>query len=146
MIERCFGCGPENEGGMHLDATDLDDGSAEIRTAIPAMYCGYEGTVHGGIQAVLMDEVFARVVDRAVCERVGERRRIVTARLDLRYRRACPTEELVIATGFVETVSWPSLHASGAIRDESGAVLTTAKSRFRVVDGEPAPDAAVLFR
>jgi hypothetical protein len=58
----CFGCGGANDRGMQL-TFEQDDTTQRIRgdLRIPAAYQGGHGMVHGGIIAVLLDEVMAKV-------------------------------------------------------------------------------------
>ena len=59
----CFGCAPDNPAGFHLEF--FEDGDDIVTFWQPsAPYQGWEGIVHGGIQALLLDEVCGWVVTR----------------------------------------------------------------------------------
>ena len=52
----CFGCSKRNEIGLHLDFW-WNDGKAYSKVKLGREYCGFEGVVHGGIVATLLDEI-----------------------------------------------------------------------------------------
>jgi uncharacterized protein (TIGR00369 family) len=59
----CFAC--SNPSGLNLRFVHTKDG-AMTRCTIPGTYCGFDGLVHGGIIATLLDEtscwaIFARL-------------------------------------------------------------------------------------
>ena len=59
----CFGCAPDNPAGFHLEFfEDGDDIVTFWQPSAPSQ--GWEGIVHGGIQALLLDEVCGWVVTR----------------------------------------------------------------------------------
>ncbi len=75
----CFGCGEKNPCGLHLSFEYSDEGDEAWTYFVPEKsHEGWEGIVHGGITAVVMDETAAKLVSRMVV-------RSVTARLDIRY-------------------------------------------------------------
>ena len=58
----CFGCGDANPRGMRLEF-DRDDERQRIvgRFRLGAEYQGATGFIHGGIIALVLDEVMAKV-------------------------------------------------------------------------------------
>lgn len=55
-LDRCFGCGKDNPIGLHLEVTYIDN-KAHIEFEVKPDYCGYPGLLHGGLTALLIDEV-----------------------------------------------------------------------------------------
>jgi uncharacterized protein (TIGR00369 family) len=57
----CFGCSPEHLSGLQLVFYEEDD---EIisRWKPKPQFAGYQGVLHGGIQATIMDEIASWVV------------------------------------------------------------------------------------
>ena len=53
----CFGCSPHNEHGMRLRFRRVGPGVVECHHLVAERHAGAPGVVHGGIQAVLLDEV-----------------------------------------------------------------------------------------
>ena len=52
----CFGCSPRNTHGLQLRFF-RSEGGCYTRCTIPDHLCGWDGIVHGGILATLLDEV-----------------------------------------------------------------------------------------
>jgi hypothetical protein len=59
----CFGCAPNNEAGVRMEFYEDGDEIVSIWKPRPE-YQGWIDTLHGGIQAVLLDEICAWVVLR----------------------------------------------------------------------------------
>ena len=58
----CFGCGSENPVGLHLDIKS-GQGTAAAEWTVTENYVGWDDTLHGGILALIADEVMGHVVD-----------------------------------------------------------------------------------
>jgi uncharacterized protein (TIGR00369 family) len=75
----CFACGEKNPQGLHLSFEYSGDGEAAWTHFTPAKnHEGWAGIVHGGITAVVLDEVAAKLVHNLGI-------RAVTGSLDVRY-------------------------------------------------------------
>lgn len=59
---RCFGCGPANAGGLHLEFLLAEDGRVVCLPTIPDNFEGPAGYLHGGIIATLLDEAMSKSV------------------------------------------------------------------------------------
>lgn len=59
----CFGCAPNNEAGVRMEFYEDGEEIVSIWKPRPE-YQGWIDTLHGGIQAVLLDEICAWVVLR----------------------------------------------------------------------------------
>jgi uncharacterized protein (TIGR00369 family) len=59
---RCFGCGPANPAGLHLEFLLAADGAVVSFAAVPDTYEGPPGYLHGGIIATLLDEAMSKAV------------------------------------------------------------------------------------
>ncbi|MFY9855680.1 MAG: PaaI family thioesterase [Terracidiphilus sp.] len=55
----CFGCGPANAGGLHLEFLLAEHGLAGCLPTIPDRFEGPVGYLHGGIIATLLDEAMS---------------------------------------------------------------------------------------
>ena len=73
----CFGCGSENPVGLHLDIKS-GQGTAAAEWTVTENYVGWDDTLHGGILALIADEVMGHVVDL-------RREKIVTAHLEMDF-------------------------------------------------------------
>jgi uncharacterized protein (TIGR00369 family) len=76
---RCFACGPANPHGLHLRFERTENGGVKAAFAPREWHQGWEGVVHGGVLATLLDEAMAYVVFFSGF--VG-----LTARMEVRYR------------------------------------------------------------
>lgn len=86
---RCFVCGPDNPIGLKLSFAPEGEGvRAEFTPS--ELHGGYEGLVHGGILAALIDDALANIWFLR-----GEE--AVTAKIEVRFRQeARPGERLVV--------------------------------------------------
>jgi acyl-coenzyme A thioesterase PaaI-like protein len=81
--------------------------------------------VHGGIQAVLLDETCCAA---AFFLRGGF---VVTGALDLRYRRPCPIGRALVVTARIVADEGRFLRIQGEIREAGGTEpLTVAEGKF----------------
>jgi acyl-coenzyme A thioesterase PaaI-like protein len=133
----CFGCSPHNEQGLQLRFTRVAPSAVEGRFAAPSHTCGAPGVIHGGVQAVLLDEAigFAIHAHHLAVEHVNEAERIdvVTVEFDLRYRRPAPTSVELVIRGEVVSVRDRDYLAVGELLDSDGSLLTSATARWRRV-------------
>lgn len=120
----CFGCSSANAAGLQLRFfRDVDGVGCE--TIVAARYQGAPEVVHGGIQAVLLDETCCA----AAFFTLG--RFVVTGQLDLRYRRPCRVGVALVVTARIVSDEGRFLRIRGEIRavgDET--VLTIAEGKF----------------
>ncbi len=86
---RCFVCGQDNPIGLRLRFVHDGDGvRAEFTPS--DLHVGYEGLVHGGILAALIDDALANVWFTRGAE-------AVTAKIEVRFRQeARPGERLIV--------------------------------------------------
>lgn len=76
----CFGCDPTHEKGLRMEF--FEDGDEIVCQWMPTdEYVGWIDTLHGGIQATLLDELGGWAVLRKL--QSGS----VTSRMELRYRK-----------------------------------------------------------
>lgn len=121
----CFVCGLENEAGLRLRFNDngVDEVQAEI--TLNRRYQGYPGVVHGGISAAMLDEIAGRVT------MIGDPNRfMMTATLDIKYRKPLPVETPLTLVGRL-------------VRDRGR--LVDAHSEIRLPDGTIASEANVTL-
>ena len=138
---RCFGCGPANPAGLHLEFMLAEDGSVVCQTSIADTCEGPRGFVHGGIIATLLDETMSKAVRSHNV--VG-----MTRHMEVDYRRPVPVCRPIRLEGRVYHHEGRKHWAEANIFDERGTVLAHGKGLFievrprheRVVlAGEPTP-------
>ena len=82
----CFGCAPGNPLGVKMEFFEDGDDIVSLWQPRPE-YQGWLNTLHGGIHALLLDEVCGWVVMRKL-QTTG-----VTSKMELRYRRPVLTTQ-----------------------------------------------------
>ena len=130
----CFVCGVRNDAGLQMRFFETETDPVEVTAeyTVPSRYEGYPGVVHGGIIAAMLDEVTSRTIFR------GEPLRfVVTARLNIRYRKPVPVEtplrligRLVQDKGKVITVAGEVFGPGEILLAEAEAVLVEVDSTF----------------
>jgi uncharacterized protein (TIGR00369 family) len=123
----CFVCGRDNDKGFRTRwENDREAGEVKTTVVVPEHFNGYPGIVHGGIVAALLDEAVARSVllDGHFDDLM------VTAKLEVLYRRPVPTETPLLLTGHLM---------------ERTDRRATARARLRLPDGTVAARAEALL-
>jgi uncharacterized protein (TIGR00369 family) len=113
----CFACGPRNPIGLHLHFETTASG-CRTRFTASKEHQGYEGIVHGGIVATLLDEVVVQML-------WAMNMPAVTARLEVRFLKPAPVgEELEVEASLLQAQG-RILTAVATVRDGSGHELAT---------------------
>ena len=82
----CFGCAPHNPAGVKMEF--YEEGDEIVSIWKPQQeYQGWLNTLHGGIQAVLLDEICAWVILRKM-QTTG-----VTSKMETRYMKPIQTTD-----------------------------------------------------
>lgn len=79
----CFGCSRDNPVGLHLDFFMREDGCVCTRFTPNLFHQGYNGILHGGLVATILDELMANHLLKLGYQ-------AVTARLEVRFRKPIP--------------------------------------------------------
>jgi len=126
-VNKCFGCGGDNAGGMKL-TFEQDNVNRRIvgRFVLGERYQGGGGFAHGGIIAVLLDEAMGKV-----CRFLEVR--AVTAELTVEYLKPVNVQQEIIVEGRETEQKGRNIFMSGEIRDTTGAVLARGKARFVII-------------
>lgn len=85
----CFGCSPENPMGVKMEFYEDGDEIVSFWKPKPE-YQGWLDTLHGGIQAVLLDEICAWVIVRKL-QTTG-----VTSKMETRFRKSISTNDTLL--------------------------------------------------
>jgi uncharacterized protein (TIGR00369 family) len=126
-VNKCFGCGGDNAGGMKL-TFEQDNVNRRIvgRFVLGERYQGGAGFAHGGIIATLLDEAMGKVCRfREV--------RAVTAELTVEYLKPVNVRNEIVVEGRETEQKGRNLFMTGEIRNEAGEVLARGKGRFVVL-------------
>ena len=116
----CFGCGSQNDEGLKM-RFDLVDGEAVCDFLVPERYQSWEGIVHGGVVALMLDEAVGWA--SWLAEKPG-----VTGRLEVKYRQPLRLGDEVRVTGRIENVRRTLVYASSRIERKADRALIAEAS------------------
>lgn len=118
---RCWLCGTVNPHGFQLRFRQ--EGSDTVtETTVPWYYQGFDGVVHGGMVAALLDEIMSHAV-----KATGDIP--VTGTLEVKYLRPCRTGEPVTLRGRVVEKKGRRIETQGAVI-QNGEVVAEGKGVF----------------
>jgi acyl-coenzyme A thioesterase PaaI-like protein len=124
--QACFGCGPHNERGLRLRFKREGD-TVTTRFVLGAGYDGPPDLLHGGLQALICDELAGWVL-------VGLRQRIgVTVSMQVRYIRGIRLGEECLAVGDI-TGETDGLTTVRCKLTQAGKLCSSAKISYMMVD------------
>ena len=128
----CICCSPENPRGLHLEF--WEDGEDIVTYWHPhADYQGWINTLHGGIQAMLMDEIGGWVVTRKL-QTTG-----VTSKMEVQYLKPIPTEEEKLTIrGHIARQMRNVAFIETQIENEAGEILSKATLTYFCASKEKA--------
>jgi len=127
---RCFGCGPANSAGLHLEFLLAPDGSVVSLPIVASTFDGHPGNLHGGIIATLLDEAMSKAL-RALG------RRTMTRKLEAEYLRPVNSGIPLRIEGRVVRNERRKYWAEAAILNTDGIVLAQGKGLFIEVPPKP---------
>ena len=130
---KCFGCGGANDRGMNLTFVQHNVNKRIVgKFILGETYQGGGGMAHGGIIALLLDEVMGKVCRfREV--------RAVTAELTIQYLKPVKVDEEIVVEGYEAEVKGRNLFLVGEIRNGAGVVLAKGTGRFVVIGQKEKP-------
>jgi acyl-coenzyme A thioesterase PaaI-like protein len=118
---RCFGCGQGNPEGLGMRFHDRGSESV-CDYDVPERYQSWQGMVHGGVVALMLDEAVGWAGWHA--GHPG-----LTGRLEVRYRQPLAVGERVRVVGRVQRVRRTLVYASASIdRLRDGQRVAEAKA------------------
>ena len=119
----CFGCGTENPRSLGIKPT-LENGWMQAEVSIPADYRGFSKLVHGGITALLCDEMMGMAVGAHLDGLAA------TVEMNVQFRKPAFIETpLRVKSRYLSKEG--KLHlAEACIEDTEGNALATASGKF----------------
>ena len=118
----CVVCGPANPLGLKIEFSLNPDGSVEGSFSGGPLVQGYDGMMHGGVIAALLDGAMTNCV-------FAHGRVAVTAELNVRYREAVASGQTVrLRAWLVQSTS--CLHQLRAELTQNGSLKATATAKF----------------
>lgn len=134
----CFVCGRDNGAGLRSRWVN-DRATGEVRSTIVLAehFHGYPGIAHGGIVAALLDEAMVR----SLLLEGGFGDLMVTARMEVAYRRATPTAAPITIAGRLLKRGSSRATAEAEIRLADGTVTAEAEGLLT----RPPPEVAAAW-
>jgi uncharacterized protein (TIGR00369 family) len=120
---RCFGCGPANTRGLHLEFLLAEDHSVVCLAAIPDTFEGPPGHLHGGIIATLLDEAMSKAVRARGFT-------AMTRHIEVDYLRPVPSATPIRMEGRVTHHEGRKHWTVARILNARGTALAEAKGLF----------------
>ncbi len=121
VANRCFVCGPDNPAGLRLRFSL--EGEAVVAEFVPREeHVGWEGVVHGGILAAVLDDAMGNVFYLRGYQ-------ALTARMEVRFRRPVrPGDRLRVRAWVAHQDGRTVTARAELVRD--GEVVCTAEGLF----------------
>ena len=126
----CVVCGAVNPMGLKIDFSLKPDGSVEGVFAGSAALQGYDGLLHGGVIAALLDGAMTNCL-------FAHDRVAVTAELTVRYHEPVQARNPVTVRAWLVQSSM-GLHQLRAELTQNGCVKAVANAKFMGKPGYPA--------
>jgi acyl-coenzyme A thioesterase PaaI-like protein len=132
-LNGCFGCGDDNDAGLHLQFFVDDEQRVLCRVRLAVQFQGPPGHAHGGIIATLLDEAMSKA---------NRHRNIIamTRHMAIDYLRPVPLESDLLLEGWSESAAGSDSsrkhRCSAELRNAEGTVLASATAIFMQVTAE----------
>jgi len=115
----CFVCGRDNDVGLKMVwENHPEEGEIRSMVTVAEDFNGYPGIVHGGILAAMLDET----AGRAILLEGDPDELMVTAKLEIAYRRPTPTGTPLLLVGRLVSRTETRAEAKAEIRLPDGTV------------------------
>ena len=118
----CIVCGGDNDRGLRVSYRPTTDNAVEAVFACDRALQGYEGKLHGGVIAALLDGAMTHCL-------FALGRTTVTAELTVRYKQPVAVGALVTVRAWVERDLAP-LYLLRASLVQDGVVKASASAKF----------------
>lgn len=128
--QNCIGCSPRNPKGLHLHF-EAHGHEVRARVTLDQSYESYPGMIHGGVIALVLDEVTGRAA--LWCARTF----VITLGIRIRYAAIMRPGVAYVARAEVDAGPDDQLRVSGVIEEEvGGRLVATATSTFAALRGQ----------
>jgi acyl-coenzyme A thioesterase PaaI-like protein len=128
----CLVCGRSNPHGLHL-SLHVDPQTAHITTTLVTQprHIGFEGIVHGGVLATVLDEAMVWAATWA------GRRFCVCAELTVRFQQSAGVGDTLTVAARVDSKRSRLITTVGEVLRHDGVVLAEASGKYVPVTPEP---------
>jgi uncharacterized protein (TIGR00369 family) len=128
----CVVCGRENSQGLRLSlhVTAADDSTVRTEFRPGPQHIGFEGIVHGGLLATVLDEAMVWAATWA------GKRFCVAGELNTRFRAGASPGKLLFVEAKVESVRSRLIETVGKITDEDDRIVATGDGKYIPLNDE----------
>jgi acyl-coenzyme A thioesterase PaaI-like protein len=134
----CYGCGAENEHGLHMEFRR--EGDRTVCDFTPVDFTqGYPGRMHGGVVSTMIDEAMGWAVYHS--KKWG-----TTARLAVRYRRPVDLSSRLRVEAWITNERHRLIELRAEVHDEAGQLLADSEGTYMLLDPETASMLSALAR
>ena len=119
----CFICGSENPHNVGLRWYVDESGAVSSEFTLTLAQQGPPGHAHGGLSAVVLDEVMGAAVWQAGYT-------VVAAKIEVNYRKPAPLEKLITTKGYITQRRGRKIYTRGEICFPDGTTLVESKGLF----------------
>jgi acyl-coenzyme A thioesterase PaaI-like protein len=122
----CVVCGRENPQGLRLSlhVSGSDDSSVHTEFRPGPQHIGFEGIIHGGLLATVLDEAMVWAATWA------GKRFCVAGELNTRFRAGAAPGKLLHIVAKVESIRSRLIETVGTITDADGRVVATGDGKY----------------
>lgn len=121
----CIACGPKNPHGLHLSLyVDSESGEVTSDFVLNDSHIGFEGVIHGGVLATVLDEA---MVWAAVW---AGKRFCLCGELSIRFRAAATFGTPLSVVARVGSFRSRLIQTTGLVLDGSGAMICEATGKY----------------
>jgi uncharacterized protein (TIGR00369 family) len=118
----CVVCSSSNHRGLQLEFEPADGGRVQARFGCDEAFEGYEGVLHGGVLAALLDGAMTNCM-------FAHGIPAVTGQLSIRFRHPVLAGKEATVHAWLEQ-SWPPLHLLKAEIVQGAQIKATASGKF----------------
>jgi len=126
---RCFVCGVNNPGGLQVRFFRKGEDSALAICDPDITFMGYDGLLHGGVAASLLDEIMIKAV-------LAAGRLVVTGRMTVKYHAPITLGAPLHLDGRIISNRGRLYETEGRIFRDENALLATASGTYVELTGE----------
>jgi acyl-CoA thioesterase FadM len=124
---KCFGCSTVNSYSLRLRFFLSEDG-CYTKCSIPDYLCGIDGVVHGGMIALLLDEVS----QWTMIARIGKMG--LTREIFVRYLKPVPTNTEIVVEAKIETQDEKDTVLRSTVHSKDNELLAEGESRWTMAN------------
>ena len=121
----CLVCGNANAHGLHLSLeVNSESGVVRVPFTPRAEQMGFEGIVHGGALATVMDEAMVWAASWT------KRRFCVCGEMTVRFRHSAEVGEALLVTAQVTSARSRLIATTGEMHDSTGKLMAVASGKY----------------